>query len=113
MTAAAWKVNRNAIYLVIFVVMLGVGVVGSCIMVPNTHYISEKVPVYKTITMFDADDNEVGHIAISDGKKTRWHYAPSTGYAWLCMVMVLLAFFGGLGTTYNIARLRGWELDDC
>ena len=104
--------NRNATYLVIFAVMLGVGIAGSCIAVPGTHWVGEEVITYQKAIIFDGDGNEDGYAMVPSGEETNWYYTPSTWHACLCTILIVMAFLGGFGMVYNIARLRGWDMDN-
>lgn len=105
--------NKNAMWLVIFAIMLGIGVVGSYITVPGTHWVSEKVPVYEKGAIFDADNNEIGYIMLPVDTKTVGHWTTSINRVIMMDISVILTAIGCAGTVYNAAWLKGWKPDDC
>jgi hypothetical protein len=105
--------NKNAIWLVISVLLLGSGIVGSCVTIPGTHWVRETTPVYEKTTIFDVDGNEVGYTMTPVREKIDGHWIPSLRHVYLCIMMVLLAVIGGIWSAINIARLCGWEPNDC
>ena len=105
--------NRNAMWVVIFAIMLGIGVVGSYITVPGTHWDSEKIPVYEKGAIFDADNNEIGYIMLPVDTETVGHWTASINYVIMMDISVILTAIGCAGTAYSVARLKGRKSDDC
>lgn len=105
--------NKNAIYLAIFAIMLGVGIVGSCLTVPGTHWDSERIPVYEKGAIFDADNNEIGYIMLPVDTKTVGHWTASINRVIMMDISVILTAIGCAGTAFSVVRLKGWESDDC
>ena len=101
--------NRNAIYLVIFAVILGASIVSSCIFVPKCQWTPIMETTYQNTVVYGPDGEEIGHIMLPIGGKIPDSVVLLLIHAYLAMISVLLAFISCMGVIYNISRLRGWE----
>lgn len=101
--------NKNAIYLVMFAVILGASIVSSCIFVPKCQWNPIVETTYQNATIYGSDGEEIGHVMLPTSGKIPDSLIPPLRHACLAMISVLLTFISCMGVIYNISRLRGWE----
>ena len=105
--------DKNVMWLAIFVVMLGSGIACSYFFVPGCHWINEPIFTTEKITVYAPDGEELGYVMIPVAEDTHGHWTVSFRHVAMAELGVILVILGCAGISYNIARLRGWEPKDC